>query len=185
MRVIPKPQVSFPVASTAALYTTSTTDSFPITTSSTPTTSSSSTFKFLNRPSLRSISHNSTQSPLLNCSNDSVPASTFLPDSANQNLPSNSSTAAASTPISSLPSIPTPTVDVVNNSAVTSTVTPQIAIITTHTPHPIVGPRLEKTLSVNNVPIKVLFDTGSPTSLISQSIVRRNHWPVYPVKPLK
>lgn len=39
--------------------------------------------------------------------------------------------------------------------------------------------------SVNDVMVPVLFDTGSPTSLVSHALVRKHRWSTYPVKPLE
>ncbi|OXT09632.1 hypothetical protein B9K03_12240, partial [Rothia sp. Olga] len=63
--------------------------------------------------------------------------------------------------------------------------TPAIATIVTHSSTPIVGSRLESLCLVNNVQVPVLFDTGSPTSLISRDLVRKHNWSPYSVKPLK
>lgn len=75
-----------------------------------------------------------------------------------------------------------PIIDVVSPS---SSISPAaVSTITTSTPHPIIGSRLEANCSVNNVTVPVLFDTGSPTSLVSSTLVHNHHWPTYPVKPL-
>ncbi|CCH61609.1 hypothetical protein TBLA_0F00655 [Henningerozyma blattae CBS 6284] len=50
---------------------------------------------------------------------------------------------------------------------------------------PLVGPRLEPCCLVNNVPVTVLFDSGSPTSFVSASLVAKHHWPTYSVTPFK
>ncbi|CAL9738378.1 unnamed protein product [Monosporozyma servazzii] len=56
---------------------------------------------------------------------------------------------------------------------------PEVAKIDTGAP--IVGTRLERSCMINGVPQKVLFDTGSPTSLVSADLVRDNHWTTYDV----
>ncbi|CCH59504.1 hypothetical protein TBLA_0B06845 [Henningerozyma blattae CBS 6284] len=48
---------------------------------------------------------------------------------------------------------------------------------------PLVGRCLEQSCSINGISFDVLFDTGSPTSLISSEIVHVNNWPTYPVEP--
>lgn len=56
---------------------------------------------------------------------------------------------------------------------------PEIDIIDPHTP--VVGTRLERPCLVNDVEQRVLFDTGSPTSLISQDIVTKYNWHTFSV----
>lgn len=94
-------------------------------------------------------------------------------------IPPTTSTIPSSSPAHSLPIIN------VVDTAYTFHSTPTVSTITTPQSHPIVGSRLESTCSVNHVPIPVLFDTGSPTSLISSTLVSQHKWPTYPVKPLR
>lgn len=96
--------------------------------------------------------------------------------------PSTNSSMVQSTPSTTQP---TPSIDIIDTPSITSTITPAIATIVTHSSTPIVGSRLESLCLVNNVQVPVLFDTGSPTSLISRDLVRKHNWSTYSVKPLK
>ena len=61
----------------------------------------------------------------------------------------------------------------------------EVTLIDTSVSSPLIGSRLEVNCLVNNSNMLVLLDTGSPTSIVSSSLVQRYGWSTYTVPPLK
>lgn len=64
-----------------------------------------------------------------------------------------------------------------------STHIPEVTTITNTANDPLVGTRCERICYINNIKVPVLFDTGSPTSLVSEDLVVKHGWNSYNVPP--
>ena len=63
-----------------------------------------------------------------------------------------------------------------------TTIIPEVTIIN-DTTNPLIGTRHERPCIINKVKVPVLFDTGSPTSLVSEDLVVKYGWKPYNVPP--
>ena len=66
---------------------------------------------------------------------------------------------------------------------VANTYIPEVTTITNTATDPLVGTRCERICYINNSKVPVLFDTGSPTSLVSEDLVVKHGWNSYNVPP--